>query len=78
MSNVREEYLRALHDVSKTDPHKWETFLEAFKALVNEEYEKSLSTPSSEALLSIGSNRRLRDIKYDFMHIDNIWAKLKK
>jgi hypothetical protein len=77
-SEVRDNYIRALYDVSKADPHKWATFLEAFSAMVNDEYEKSLSAPANDALISVGNNRRLRDLRQDFIHIETIMAKYKK
>lgn len=78
MAEVREEYLRALYDVSKADPSKWATFVEAFKMLVSYEQEKALSAPTTDALIAVGSGRRMRDLKDDFVHIETIIAKLKK
>ena len=78
MSNdVREEYIRATFDLSKRDPAVWATFVEAFKAYTLFEYERSLSAPSSEAQIAAGMNRRIRDIRDDFIHIENLAAKIR-
>jgi hypothetical protein len=78
MSEVRDEYLRALFDLSKVDVSKWATFVEAFKAFTLYEYERSLSAPSGEAQIAVGMNRRMRDFRDDLIHIENLAGKLKK
>ena len=78
MSEVRDQYLLALHGLSKADPAKWATFVEAFKELVAVEYERALSAPSSEALIGVGMGRRLRDLRDDFLHIDTLVSKLRR
>lgn len=79
MSNnsIRDEYIRATFDLSRRDPAVWATFVEAFKAYTLYEYERSLSAPSSEAQIGIGMNRRIRDIRDDFMHIENLADKIR-
>ena len=78
MSEVRDQYLLALHALSKADPAKWATFVEAFKVLVMVECERALSMPSNDALVGVGMGRRLRDLRDDFVHIDMLVNKLRK
>ena len=79
MSNeVREEYIRALFDLSKVDPAKWATFVEAFKAYTIHELERSLSTPSSEVAISFGINRCFVHIRDDFIGIQGLMDKIRK
>jgi hypothetical protein len=77
-NSPREEYIRALYDLSKGDPARWATFIEAFKVFTLFEYERSLSTPSGEAHIALGMNRRMRDLRDDFIHIENLADKLRK
>lgn len=78
MSEVRDNYLRAVYDLSKADPSRWATFIEAYRAFAAYEYERSLSAPTSEALVNLGMNRRMRDLGLDFVDIENLMGKLKK
>jgi hypothetical protein len=75
---VREAYIRATFELSKTDASKWATFLEAFKEYTAYEYERALSAPAGEAQVMVGMNRRMRDFREDFIHIENLASKLKK
>jgi len=77
-SEARDEYIRALYDLSKADPARWATFVEAFKAYAVHELERSLSTPSSEVAVSFGINRCLVHLRDDFINIETIMGKLKK
>jgi hypothetical protein len=79
MSNeVREEYLRSLYDLSKVDPAKWATFVEAFRAYTMVELEKGLSTPIGLAATFIGDARRMKEQRDDFINIETIMDKLRK
>lgn len=78
MSEVRDEYIRAVYDLSKADPARWATFVEAFIVYTVYEFERLLSTPSAEAHISIGMGRRMRDLRDDFIHIEALAAKIKK
>ena len=76
MADVRDEYLRALHSLSKADASKWATFLEAFKVYTFYEYERALSMPASDTQIAVGMNRRMRDLRDDFTNVDNLANKL--
>ncbi len=78
MSEVRDEYIRALFDLSKSDPAKWATFLEAFKTYTSSELERLLSSPSSEAQTSLGMGRRMRELRDDFVGIQALMDKIRK
>lgn len=78
MSDVRDEYVRALFELSRADVNKWATFVEAFKAFTLYEYERALSAPSGEAQVMVGMNRRMRDLREDFIHIENLANKVRK
>jgi hypothetical protein len=77
-SEVRDEYLRALFELSKADASKWATFVEAFKTFTVYEYERALSAPTGETYIMVGMNRRMRDLRDDFIHIENLASKLRK
>lgn len=77
-SEVRDEYIRATFDLSKADPARWATFVEAFKAYVLYEYERALSTTPAETQIMIGMGRRMRDMRDDFVHIEALASKIKK
>jgi hypothetical protein len=78
VSEERDEYLRATYSLSKVSPDAWATFVETFKAFTVYEYERALSSPSGEAQIAVGMNRRMRDLRDDFIHIENLASKLKK
>lgn len=77
-ADVRDEYLRALFELSKADSARWATFVEAFKVYVFYEYERALSMPAHETQFAVGMNRRMRDLRDDFINIDNLANKLRK
>lgn len=78
MSEVRDEYIRSLFDLSKTDPAKWATFVEAFKAYTVYELERALSAPTSEAAMGVGMGRRMKDLRDDFVGIETLMSKLRR
>lgn len=78
MSETRDEYIRALFELSKADASKWATFIAAFTGFAVYEFERSMTAPSSEAQVSLGMNRRMRELRDDFIHIEALAAKLKK
>lgn len=78
MPDVRDEYLRATFELSKADASKWATFVEAFKSFTLYEYERALSLPPHETHIGVGMNRRMRDLRDDFVNIENLANKLRK
>ena len=77
-SEVRDEYIRALYDLSKVDPAKWATFLEAFKAYTMAELEKGLSVPIELAGVFVGSARKMKELRDDFVGIQVLMDKIRK
>jgi hypothetical protein len=77
-SDVREAYLKATFELSRADASKWATFVETFKEFTAYEYERALSASAGEAQVMVGMNRRMRDLRDDFIHIENLASKLKK
>lgn len=78
MSEARNEYIRALYDLSKGDPSRWATFVEAFKVFTIYELERSLTAPSAEAQVNLGMMRRMRELRDDFVGIEALASKIKK
>lgn len=78
MSEIRDEYIRALFDVSKADPARWATFVEAFKMYTVYEFERALSAPSGEAQTNVGMGRRMKELRDDFIGIEGLAEKLRK
>lgn len=70
MAPARSAYLQAAYAVAKNSPAAWLDFVEAMKVYMAAELERSLVTQSSEALVVLGMNRRLLEIRDDFIHIE--------
>lgn len=77
-SEVRDAYIRATFEVSKADVSKWATFVEAFKSYTLYEYERALSMSAADTQIAVGMNRRMRDLRDDFIHIEALADKLRK
>jgi hypothetical protein len=78
MSDVRDAYIKALFELSKTDPAKWATFVEAFKVLTVSELERMTTSPADVAQIAIGMGRRMRELRDEFVGIEAIASKLRK
>ena len=79
MSNeVRDEYIRALHDLSKSDPARWATFVEAFKAYTIDELERITTSNVDNAPIAIGFGRKMKELRDDFIGIETLMAKIRK
>jgi hypothetical protein len=78
LAEVRDEYIRALFDLSKVDPAKWATFVEAFKAYTGYELERALSAPSGEAQTNLGMSRRMKELRDDFINIQALMDKIRR
>lgn len=76
MSDARNEYIRATFMLSKSDPAAWEHFLVAFDIYAMSELQRSLSTPLNEAVMALGMNRRMIDLRNDFRDIHGLMAKI--
>ena len=77
-ADARDAYLRALFELSRADPAKWATFVEAFKAYTGYELDRMLGGATAETLLNVGMGRRMRDLREDFVHIESLTDKLRK
>jgi hypothetical protein len=78
LGNSREDYIKALYDLSKTDPAKWATFVEAFKAYTAYELERITSATQDTAGIAIGFGRKMRELRDDCIDIEKIADKLRK
>jgi hypothetical protein len=77
-NEVRDEYIRALFDLSKVDPAKWATFVEAFKAYTVHELERITTSPVEAAAIAIGYGRRMKEQRDDFINIESLMDKIRK
>lgn len=78
MSEVRDEYIRALHDLSKSDPARWATFVEAFKAYSASEFEKMTAATPDNASMAIGYGRKMKEQRDEIIGIEALMNKLRK
>ena len=78
MSEARNEYIRTLFTLSKSDPAAWENFLVAYSNYVTAELERSLSIPLGEAQMALGMARQLVALRNDFRDIQQLMLKVKK
>jgi hypothetical protein len=76
--DVREQYIRAMYDLSKRAPGEWATFVEAFKALTVYELERMTSAPVDAAAVAIGMGRRIRELRDEFIDIEAMAHKIRK
>ena len=78
MDNEREEYIRTLYELSKTDPAKWATFVEAVKAYTAAELERITTSTVEAAAIAIGYGRKMKELRDDCVNIEKIADKLRK
>jgi ABC-type uncharacterized transport system permease subunit len=76
VSEARDEYLKAMFRLSKRGGPEWFEFVEAFRVFTAYELERSLSTPTGEALKALGMNQRMIELRNDFIDIEKIASKL--
>jgi SAM-dependent MidA family methyltransferase len=74
-SEARDEYLKALYALSKSDPSAWATYVEAFKVFTAYELERMFTTPVGDALVAIGMGRRMKELRDDCIDIEKIMEK---
>jgi hypothetical protein len=67
---ARQVYLRTAFLVAKNSPAAWIDFIEALKLYVASELERSTTAPSAEAQVALGMNRRLLEMRDDFVNIE--------
>ena len=78
MDNEREEYIRTLYELSKTDPAKWATFVEAVKAYTAAELERITTSTVEAAAIAIGYGRKMKELRDDFIGIEALMDKIRK
>ncbi len=78
MAEARDAYLKAVFELSKADPAKWATFVEAFKAYTDYELDRMLGGATAETLLNVGMGRRMRDLREEFKNIESLTDKLRR
>ena len=78
MSDVRDEYIRALFDLSKSDSAKWATFVEAFKVYTIDELERTTTSNVDNAPIAIGFGRKMKELRDDFIGIEALMNKIRK
>lgn len=77
MAGVRDDYIRATFELSKSDPARWATFVEAFKAYTMYELERITTSAPEHALIAIGFGRRMKELRDDFIDIEKSAAKIR-
>jgi hypothetical protein len=78
LAEVRDEYIRALFDLSKVDPAKWATFVEAFKAYTVSELERITTSTVDNAPIAVGFGRKMKELRDDFIGIEALMDKIRK
>lgn len=66
----RMAYLRTAFVVAKNSPAAWADFLEALRLYTAAELERGASAPITEAQVVLGMNRRLIEMRDDFINIE--------
>lgn len=78
MSAARDEYLKALYALSKSDPAVWATFVEALKVYTLDELERITTSSVENAPIAIGFGRRVKEFRDDCVDIETIIDKYRK
>ena len=77
-SEVRDAYIRATCLLSKSNPDAWATFMEAFKAYTAYELERITSATPEMAQIAIGSGRKIKELRDEFIDIEKLVEKIKR
>jgi hypothetical protein len=77
-SAARDEYLKALYALSKSDPSAWATYVEAFKAYTAEELERITTATVETSPIAIGFGRRMKELRDDCIDIEKTMEKYRK
>jgi DNA polymerase/3'-5' exonuclease PolX len=77
-SEARDEYLKALYALSKSDPSVWATYVEAFKTYTADELERITTASVDHAPIAIGSGRRMKELRDDCIDIEKTMDKYRK
>jgi len=78
LADVRNEYIRATFDLSKVDPAKWATFVEAFRAYTVAELERITTSTVENAPIAVGFGRKMKELRDDFIGIEALMDKIRK
>ena len=76
MADRRDEYIRTLFTLSKSDPAAWDNFKVAFADYTAYELERALKVPVSESQMALGMSRRIIDIRDDIYNIQMLRTKI--
>lgn len=74
----RDMFIRATHALAKRDPNGWAEFLAAFDAYTNDELASSTATSVEKLALSMGSVRKLVELRKMFVEIETLMASIEK
>jgi hypothetical protein len=77
-SEARDEYLKALYALSKSDPSAWATFVEALKAYTVDELERITTSSVEAAPIAIGFGRKMKELRDDCINIEATMDKYRK
>jgi hypothetical protein len=77
-SEARDEYLKALYVLSKSDPNAWATYVEAFKAYTADELERITTSSVEAAPIAIGFGRRMKELRDDCIDIEKTMDKYRR
>jgi hypothetical protein len=77
-SEARDEYLKALYALSKSDPDAWATYVVAFKAYTADELERITTSSVDHAPIAIGFGRRMKELRDDCIDIEKTMDKYRK
>lgn len=79
MTTPREAFIKAAFAMSKaTLPELWDRFMGAFDDYARSEFERGLNSQTQDVLISVGMNRRLKELRDDFKNLDEIYKKITK
>jgi hypothetical protein len=77
-SEARDEYIVALHALSKVSPDAWATFVEAFKVYTAYELEKITTAAPEHAPIAVGFGRKMKELRDDIVGIEQLAQKIKR
>jgi hypothetical protein len=77
-SEARDEYLKALYALSKSDPSAWATYVESFKAYTADELERITTASVEHAPIAIGFGRKMKELRDDCVDIEKTMDKYRR
>lgn len=77
-SEARDEYLKALYALSKSDPAVWATFVEVLRIYTLDELERITTSSIENAGIAIGFGRKVKEFRDDCIDIEKTMEKFRK